>query len=129
MRLIHSLAAAALLVTSGAPAVAKPSNGAAELAKAIEGRVPGKPVDCIPLSATRTSKVIDGTAVIYNWGRTIYVNQPKVGAENLRQWNIMVTKPTSSQFCRLDVVHMVDQTTHMQTGFISLGQFVPYTRR
>lgn len=128
MRLIQSLTAAALLLTGSVPAMARPLSGEAALAKEIEGRVPGKPVNCIPLTSIRSSRIIDRTAIVYDAGRTIYVNRPRGGASSLSRWDILVSKPTGSQLCNLDIVRLADQTNRFPKGSVSLGDFVPYKK-
>ncbi|MFM2300650.1 MAG: hypothetical protein RLZZ84_386 [Pseudomonadota bacterium] len=98
-----------------------------ELAKLIEGREAGPPVDCISLSDAHDMVVLDKTAIVYRAGSVVYVNRPQ-NPEQLRSDDIMVTHPTGSQFCRLDIVNTVDRAAHFSTGFISLGQFVPYRK-
>lgn len=98
-----------------------------ELDKLLEGREAGKPVNCISHWDTRDMRVLDKTAIVYGWGNVIYVNRPK-NAESLDDDDILVTKTSSSQLCDLDIVHTVDRTGHFTTGFVSLGEFVPYRR-
>lgn len=134
MRKAFSLLLAAALVTTGAAARTDKAprtnpKGEAALAKMLEGRVAGKPVSCISLTNTRNSQVLDGTAVVYqSTGRTIYVNRPKIGADSLDDDDILVTKIWGSQLCNLDQVRLVDRTSRFQHGFVSLGDFVPYTK-
>lgn len=98
-----------------------------ELDKVLEGREAGQPVSCIPQYQTREMRVIDRTAIVYGWGNTIWVNRPR-NAEQLDSDDIMVTKLYGSQFCSLDIVRTVDRVSQMPTGFVSLGEFVPYRR-
>lgn len=100
----------------------------ARLAKILDGRVAGKPVNCIFLPGVRDTEVIDKTAIVYRSGGTIYVNRPVSGADRLDDGDIMVTRPTSSQLCSVDTVDIHDQGTHFWRGFVGLGEFVPYTR-
>lgn len=97
------------------------------LDKLLEGRTAGKPQSCISSFDTRDLQVLDGVALVYRSGSTLYVNRPD-NAEDLDSDDIMVTRTHGSQFCRLDMVNMVDRTGHFTTGFISLGDFVPYKR-
>ncbi|MDB5697675.1 MAG: hypothetical protein JWN69_479 [Alphaproteobacteria bacterium] len=127
MRLIHALAAASLLAT-GAAAPAKPENPEAKLARLLDGRVPGKPVSCIDFHRVRSSQIIDHTAIVYDAGSTLYVNRPTAGLSSLDGWDYMVSTPSVSQICNVDIVHLVDKGTHIENGSISLGQFVPYQR-
>ncbi|MBU6266048.1 MAG: hypothetical protein KGN34_00825 [Sphingomonadales bacterium] len=122
--LVSLVAALAL----GAPAVAKERlTGEQELAKLLEGRTAGKPTDCISLLSARNSTIIDKTAIVYDDGRTLWVNRPN-NADSLRSDDILVTKTSMSQLCRLDTVHLHDRSSHMWNGFVGLEKFVPYTR-
>jgi hypothetical protein len=121
--------AAGALVTAAVPAQAESQrNGEAELARALEGRVPGKPVDCVRLNQVRSSRIIDGTAILYEEGGTIYVNRPRRGAESLSNWDTLVTKTFGSELCSIDVVRLYDLSAHMERGAVFLGEFVPYRR-
>ena len=71
---------------------------------------------------------ITGTAIVYNAGRTIYVNRPVGGARTLSSDDVMVTKPTNSELCNVDIVRMFDQGSHFERGFVNLGDFVPYRK-
>lgn len=122
------LAAAAALLAL-APAEAKPRlSPEQQLAKEIEGRVAGEPVNCISLYNIRSSRIIDDTAIIYDAGRTIYVNRPRAGAESLDKWDTMVTRLHSSQLCSVDTVKLVNSPGHFMTGLVFLGDFVPYRK-
>lgn len=124
--LISAIVAAAFLTT---PAVARPRlDSEAKLARELEGRVAGEPVKCVPLHAIRSSRIIDRTAIVYDAGRTIYVNRPRSGRESLDQWDVLVTRPFNSQLCSIDTVHLVDPTSHMLSGIVFLGDFVPYRK-
>jgi hypothetical protein len=118
--------AAALLVAGPAPARERPS-GDQELAKLLEGRVAGEPKSCISLTTNRDSRVIDGTAVVYGRGRTIWVNVP-ANARDLDDDDAMVLKLWGSQLCRQDIVTTFDTASGFYTGNVFLQDFVPYTR-
>jgi len=125
-----SLCFVALLVAA-APAAARPTaheRGEAELAKQLNGLVPGKPQQCITLSRVDGSNIIDGTAIVYRtMGGALYVNRPN-GAEMLREDDIPVQYVWGSQLCRMDQLKLVDRGSRMERGFASLGDFVPYTK-
>ncbi|WP_313534297.1 hypothetical protein [Sphingomonas sp.] len=99
-----------------------------QLAKLLDGRVAGKPVDCISLVRTGSSQVIDGKAIVYTDGSTLYVNEPRGGAEQLDGNSILVTNTFGSQLCSIDTVRLIDRSSYFPRGFVSLGQFVPYTK-
>jgi hypothetical protein len=128
MRTIALALAGFALFAAGSAIQAKPRLTSEEqLAKLIEGREAGKPVSCISQWDTRDMQVLDKTAIVYGRGNTIWVNRP-ANAEQLDDDDILVTKVHGAQFCRLDIVHTVDRTGHFTTGFVSLGEFVPYRR-
>jgi hypothetical protein len=131
-RMMRRLAAAgigaALLAAPSAQAQRGERNGEADLARIVAGRVAGKPVDCIHMPSVRSTRVIAGTAIVYDAGRTIYVNRPRTGAESLRRDDVLVTRPNGSQLCSVDIVRLVDSGSRFQRGSVGLGQFVPYTR-
>lgn len=121
--------AAALAIGAGAiTAEAKPRlSGEEQLAKLTEGRVAGAPVSCINQSDRSDMQIIDKTAIVYGSGRTIYVNRPR-NAQGLDSDDILVTRIHGSQLCKLDSVRTHDRGTQMNTGFVMLGDFVPYRR-
>lgn len=129
MRKTLTLLAGGALLAAAAPALAgQPIDREAELARAVEGRVAGEPVDCIDLRRVRSSRIINDTAIIYDMGSTIYVNRPRAGADSLDRWDTMVTRLHSSRLCSIDTVRMVDPTSRMMRGIVFLGEFVPYQR-
>ncbi|MGN8000623.1 hypothetical protein [Sphingomonas sp. 22176] len=128
MTLATLLAGAALFAAPVANAQRHRATPEEKLAKLLDGRVAGKPVDCISLSMTGASQVIDGTAIVYTLGNTLYVNRPRGGADQLDDNSILVTNAFGSQLCSIDTVRLIDRTSYFPRGFVSLGEFVPYTR-
>ena len=131
---ILKTALVAALIGGGAVAQAaqraEPVNpkGEAKLAKALEGRVAGKPVDCLQLRSIQSSRIYDGTAIVYDVGSTLYVNRPAIGASSLSWDPVLVTDTHSSQLCSIDTVKLIDRNGHFYRGFVGLGEFVPYRR-
>ena len=117
-------------VLAAAPAAASAREKLApedQLAKLLKDRVAGEPQNCITLSTVTSSQVIDKTAIVYKIGGTYWVNRPK-GAESLDDDDVLVTKTTGSQLCSIDTVQLHDRSSHFWTGFVSLGEFVPYRK-
>jgi len=124
-----ALLAGALMLTGGAAQAATDKTPDAKLSRVLEGRVAGKPVDCLNLRDIRSSQIIDGTAIVYETsGGTLYVNQPKSGASSLRSGKVLVTDTRSSQLCSIDTVKLYDSGSRMQAGWVGLGAFVPYAK-
>lgn len=121
------LAAGAALLTAPALQAKDRPSGEQRLAKILKGREAGKPVDCLPLTSTRSTTIIDKTAIVYDAGSVIYVNRP-MNAADLDDDEIMVTEPIGGRLCRLDTVRLHDRTGHWFSGFVGLEQFVPYRK-
>ena len=122
------LAAGAALLISPATQARERLTGEQQLAKIVDGRVAGKPVHCIFMPSVNNTRIIDKTAIVYDAGGTIYVNRPDSGAASLDRNDVLVTRLTGSQLCNVDAVHLHDRTSHFWSGFVGLGDFVPYTR-
>src|SRR4051794_31776612 len=73
-----------------------------QLQKLLAGRVAGQPVDCINLTSTNSSTVVDGRAIVYRVGSRVYVNVPRSGAESLDDDDILVTRTHGTQLCSRD---------------------------
>lgn len=136
MRILSFVVAGAAIAAAAVPAIAqspaqspRPARAEARLAHALEGRVAGTPVRCLNLHDIRSSEIIDRTAILYRTsGNRIYVNRPRMGSESLDRNDVLVTRTYSSQLCSIDTVRLYDSGARMETGFVGLGEFVPYTR-
>jgi hypothetical protein len=123
-----AIASVGLAATPASAAKSRPKlTGEAQLAKLLEGRTAGEPVSCLPSGLSSDSRVIDGTAIVYRSGSTLYVNRP-TNASSLDDDDILVTRLSTGRPCRLDMVNLVDRTSRFQTGFVSLQDFVPYRK-
>ena len=126
---IAAVLAAATVLSLSVAADARPRiTPEAKLAKLLDGRVAGKPQDCIFLPSIRGSRIIDNTAIVYEAGRTLWVNRPRSGAESLDDDDILVTKLHSSSLCSIDIVELRDRYGYFYNGFVGLGEFVPYRK-
>ena len=128
MRSLLPLIVGSLLLASAAADAAPRTDPQARLARALEGRTAGEPVNCISLRRIRSSQIIEKTAILYDAGGTIYVNRPRGGAESLDRHDVLVTKTQSSQLCSIDTVDLYDSASRMFRGVVFLDQFIPYRR-
>ena len=127
-RMKSVLAATALLSLAPSAQAGPRLSPEEQLAKALEGRVAGEPVRCISYSRINSSRIIEGAAIIYDAGGTLYVNRPDSGAEALDDNDILVTRLHGSQLCDNDVTELVDRSSRMMSGLVFLGEFVPYKK-
>ncbi len=128
MKIRNATLSALLLVTATAVA-AQPWSGEDGLEQAVEGRSAGEPVQCITLSRVRSSTIVDGTAILYRIGDTVFVNRPRAGANRLDNDDLIVNRSASTRLCRGDPVRTQDPYSRAFRGAIVLGEFVPYRRR
>ena len=128
MKIVSVIVAAALAVTATSATQAARVNerGEARLARITDGRVPGKPVDCLDLRRVSSTEVVDGTAIVYHVGNRLYVNRPHTGADSLRRDDVLLTRNHDTRLCSIDSVRLLDQGLRFQRGFVGLGKFVPY---
>lgn len=124
-----AIAALAGIATVAGPAVAKDRlTGQQRLDKMLEGRVAGEPRSCISRVQQGDMTMIDGTALVYGRGKTIWVNVP-ANPKSLDDNDILVTRQFGSELCRMDLVHTIDRSGGFYTGNVFLNDFVPYTRK
>ena len=128
MRLLRAIAGASVLLASVA-AIAGVDHEA-DLQKMLGNRVQsGPPVRCIYQHDITGSHIVDGTAILYDMaGGDIYVNRPASGASMLDRNQYLVTDNNLPQLCNVDMVSLVDATTHIPVGNVGLGDFVPYSK-
>lgn len=128
MRLIKAIAGASFLLASVAAGAAVDHE--ADLQKMLGKRVEaGPPVNCLNVGTITNSYIVDGTAILYEVsGGDIYVNRPQTNASSLNRHQVLVTDTHIPQLCSVDTVTLLDGTTGIQTGFVGLGEFVPYKK-
>lgn len=119
----------AIAAASVSAAPAAPERGEEQIAKALNGRVAGKPTDCLFQRDIRSTQIIDRTAILYEMNNgTIYLNRPTSGASSLNNNFALITDTHSSQLCSIDIVRLYDFVSRFETGSLALGPFVPYRK-
>ena len=124
---------AALMLSSCSTAPAEYTRTAEaqqELNKALAGHVAGKPINCIPNYRATDMHVIDDWTILFESGRTIYLQTPRGGCPGIdTQRNTLVTRLTgTTQLCSGDIHELVDLPLGMRSGSCVFGPFVPYTK-
>jgi hypothetical protein len=120
-------AALSLLGCTNVSAV-NPQGPALALERTLDGRIAGEPVDCIRLGDHLDTEIVQGTAIVWNEGQTLYVNRPRAGAESLDRSATLVTRALGPRLCTGDTVSLIDSLSGMTTSVVRLGPFVPYRR-
>ena len=127
LALILGGAALALTGTTAATAETPTERAEAKLARMLEGRTAGEPVQCISAMRSNDLQVIEHIGIVYDAGDTIYVartTDPKM----LDRWDVPVIQRFGSQLCTNDIMRTVDRTGGYITGPLFLHDFVPYRR-
>lgn len=101
---------------------------AKELAKALEGKVAGKPVSCVPIQSSANLTPVGDNILVYRVSKKLtYRNDLRGSCFGLRRGDTLVMQVWGSQYCRGDMAHTVDLVSGIRGGTCSLGEFVPYT--
>lgn len=100
------------------------------LVSELQGKVAGAPISCLPPLRGRDMIVIDDNTVLFREGRRkVYRNDPPGGCSPMGFGGYtLVTRSTSSQLCRGDIVQVTDLRNGIIAGSCALGDFVPYER-
>lgn len=105
-----------------------PPSGEQRLAALLDGRIAGKPADCILARPSQKMQTIDGTAYVFGAGETIYVQRTR-HPEQIRNYNALVSdRRSTTHLCRMDLTRTVDRYTGRFVGAVFFEDFVPYTR-
>jgi len=130
MKTLTMLLAGAALAFSGATAATaetRTEKGEAKLAKILEGRIAGEPVQCISALRSNRIRVIEHVGLVYDAGDTIYVARAE-NPDSLGYWDVPVIERFGSQLCSNDIMRTVDRSGGYITGPLFLNDFVPYRR-
>lgn len=123
-----ALVLAGSAVSAGSISRADQAKGEARLAKMLAGRTPGEPVSCINTARSDKLQVIDGVAVVYDAGKTIYVARPLDPHMLGRNDALVMNRFSPVRLCVQEPMRTVDRYDGFHTGVVFLKDFVPYTR-
>jgi hypothetical protein len=100
-----------------------------KLTAALEGKVAGKPRDCISLNEANGNEIFRD-AILYRAGRNKYFLADAPGCGSARGSNdyILVQNVFGSQLCRGDLIRLVERTGGFTAGACSIRGFTPYTK-
>lgn len=128
MKTIASMMLGGLLLAAGAAHAADTREGnEARLAKMLEGRTAGEPVNCITTFRSDKLEVIEYVGLVYDAGDVIYVSRPS-NPETLRRDDVVVINRFGSQLCHTDIIRTVDRQGGYHTGVLFLEKFVPWKK-
>ena len=131
MKKLVLIAAGAALAVTGSAVAAKSmkERGEARLEKMLEGRVAGEPSNCITTRrGSNNLLVIDGVALVYDAGNTIWVARPRDPRMLDDNDALIMDRFSPSRLCAIEPMKTIDRTGGFFTGIVMLEDFVPYTK-
>lgn len=105
------------------------AEASASLAKELDGRVAGKPANCIGNTTSIRPMIIDENTILYREGGRVWRNDLAAACPRLNPYNTIITEVQGGQLCRNDRFRVLEPGTTIPGPYCRLGQFVPYERR
>ena len=99
-----------------------------DLAKALEGRVAGKPQDCISTTSADGPQIVDKRTLLYRDGRRVWVNDLGDSCPGLDQDDLLIVELHGSQICRNDKFRATERGSVVPGAYCFFGSFTPYTK-
>ncbi|NWK98536.1 hypothetical protein DM806_23305 [Sphingobium lactosutens] len=100
---------------------------AAELDKALAGKVPGEKTSCINREPQTNLTVISNNVLLYRVSKKLVYKNELIGSCNgLTYGDTMIVRSFGSQLCRGDFTTTANLQTGMTSGACALGDFIPY---
>ena len=98
----------------------------------LAGKVPGRPISCLPNYNSNNMSVIDGRNVAFSVGtRTVYLVRLTPGCDLLGgggPYALLSRQFGGQGTCRGDIQQVVDTLNRMTVGSCTVAEIIPYTR-
>lgn len=98
----------------------------------IAGKVPGRPLSCLPNYYSKDMTVIDGRNIAFNVGmRTVYLVRLTAGCDLLGgggPYALLSRQFGGQGTCRGDIQQVVDTINRAPVGSCTVAEIIPYTR-
>jgi hypothetical protein len=100
-----------------------------ELAPLVAGRAAGPAESCVASVQNTSLRVIDSRTLVYDRGRTVWVNRLRDACPGLRRDDALIVETHGSRYCRNDRIRAFEPYRSIPGPVCLLGDFVPYRRR
>lgn len=113
------------------PYMARSPTGERAYQTLLAGKVPGRPLSCLPNYNANDMTIIDGRTIAFRVGsRTTYIMHLTQGCEMLGggSYALLSRQYGGPGTCRGDIQSVVDTLNHMTVGSCTVGEIIPYTR-
>lgn len=118
------------LAACGMAGVEQPRGERAQtrLTAALEGKVAGEPLRCIPRYSRDDLEIIDRNTILFKNGRNlVYRNDPEGGCGSLAPTRTIVTTSIGGgDLCRGDIVQVLEPSSGALVGSCAFSDFIPY---
>jgi hypothetical protein len=97
----------------------------------LAGKVPQRPISCLPSYNANDQTVIDGRTLAFRVGsRTTYIMHLSEGCEMLGSgtYALLSRQIGGPGMCRGDIEQVVDTMNHVNVGSCTITDIVPYTK-
>jgi hypothetical protein len=91
----------------------------------LADRTAGPPQSCVPITPNAAMRIADRHHLIYSIGSTVWLSTTDCPVNSD---DILVLHPTTSQYCRGDIVRTVSRVGQIPGPACVIGNFVPYRR-
>lgn len=98
------------------------------LAKTLEGRVAGKPENCLPTGFVDGPQVVGDSLIYRQSGKRLWRTQVRDRCPFLRDDQIVVSILYGTNVCRNDRFRLVDRGSPIASADCTFGDFVPYDK-
>jgi hypothetical protein len=113
------------------PYMARSPSGERTYQRLLVGKVPGRPLSCLPHYYANDMSVIDGRTVAFRVSsRTTYIMHLSAGCEMLGSgtYALLSRQFTGPGMCQGDIQQVVDTLNHINVGSCTITDIIPYTR-
>ena len=132
MRLISVLLAGVVLAscTTAPPQVTRSADKQRDYEMALAGKVPQRPISCLPHYRAGDMRPIDENTILFRNGSTTYVANMRGGCAGVAggHYALVTRQFGTADLCSGDIAEVLDTTSGMMVSSCVWGEFTPYVR-
>ena len=113
------------------PYMARSPSGERAYQTLLAGKVPGRPISCLPHYDANDMTIVDGRTIAFRVSsRTTYLMHLSQGCEMLGSgtYALLSRQIAGPGMCEGDIQSVVDTMNHISVGSCTIADIVPFTR-